>query len=125
MDNQDALARLTQRETRKLDLGEMSKKYAGLTVDVWVNAPHVLEHWFGGREATETERTDSEGKLIRETVYAPMDGADERERTCKVVSALCGWDYEKVDGLEDGMLNWLFNQAWRLRREYLDELKNA
>ena len=106
--NDGVIALFTERVTREVDLGELLPAKRGVMVPVYVNAPGILTHWFGGR---------ADGVQMR--------AADERERTCQVVAAFYGWSLDKVQLMEDSFLNWFFNQGMRLRREYLESLKNA
>lgn len=115
----------TERVVRQLDAGEYSAKRKGMMIDVVVNAPGIQQADTGGREFTITESTDEKGNVTKAMTFAAIPAEEEYARTRRVVCVLYGWQLDQVERLDDGLLNWLYNEGMRLRREWLTEEKNA
>ena len=123
--NDDFLQWATERITRSLDAGGYSPKRQGALLNVVVNAPGIQQADTGGREFTITETTDEKGNVTKAMNFAAIAPEEEYARTRRVVCKLFGWPAEEVERLDDGLLNWLYNEGMRLRREWLAEEKNA
>jgi hypothetical protein len=81
---------LLTKQYRPLDLGEYSSEYAGKIMQVWVNAPALLE---------------------TVTAHAGKDRADQFASYRAVVSLLLELPLETVCQFDDPLLLWMFTSS--------------
>ncbi len=87
---------------RPVDLGEFAEPLKGQVLQVWVNAPAVLDAAIVDRD--------------RAFVY---------EHRCEVVSILYELPADYVKGLDDVFMTWLYGEGVEQYNAYHDELKNS
>ena len=102
MNNLDILkqAGAFDKEMRAVDLAGYADKYAGQTLQCWVNPPALLEEYLDEDEVNS------------------VDVARRR----KAVSILFELPLEHVSALDDQLMLWLFVRGTELYRDYHDEL---
>lgn len=99
--NLDALALALTRVYQPLDLGDYADEWQGRTLQVWVNAPAMIE------EATRTR--DEAASILPSSRRA--------------VSVLFELPLERVAEMDDTLVLWLFNEGNRLYSAYHAALK--
>lgn len=125
MNNTDFFSGLSSKVYRDFDAGEISEQRKGLRLQVWVNAPGVMQAMNSGRDYTVEETTDAQGKPSTLIHYAPTDEGEEYRRKRQVVAILYERPFDEIQKLDDTLIEWLWLKGSQLYREYHDELKNG
>lgn len=97
--NGKLLANFAVKETREIDLGEYADIHAGSLLEVWVNAPGVMD-WM-------VKRKD----------------ANSYDAERHVVAILFDMAFVEVKALDDAIMLWLFTKGADLYTEYHASLK--